>query len=279
MNNRYLKILSLLVLLSGILVFTVSSSVMAQDDAEATGPTTDDVYVAINQMLIEQEARPLGRSELLDEVAQSTADELSNTGTFVTVPTVAADEVGYPRWPDNGQRVINQAINYIGVGSPEEFAEIWEEDLPEILQTTFYREIGIGVSTYQAVEGGTIQNVYVIVLGAQPNVLPVIINDGDATVYQRDVELYIHNELSLAYETDADVIQQAFDIRIANSEEELDSAPTIDWLENNYAVPWQLTDEFGPKTVWVEFTDDKGFSIRMVAEVEYDDPANAPEED
>lgn len=276
MLSRSFRLLSLLVLLFGTTALVFGSVAFAQDDTDEEGPTSDDVYVAINQMLIEQEARPLGRSALLDEVAQQIADELSNTGTFVTVPSVAADEVDYPRWPDNGQRVINQAINYIGLATPAEFADIWTEELPDILRTTYYREIGIGVSTYQAVRGGTIQNVYVIVLGAQPNVLPLVINDGADTVYSRDVELYIHNELSLAYETDPDVIQQGFTIRIANSEADLDTAPALDWLDNNYAVPWQLTDEFGPKEVWVEFEDEKGFTVRSVAEVEYADPASAP---
>ncbi len=271
MLNRSFKVLSLLLLLGSLMALSVTSPVVAQDDEE--GPTAEDVYVAINQLLIEQEARPLGRSELLDEIAQEIADELSNTGTFVTIPTRAADEVGYPRWPDNGQRVINQAINYIGLGTPEEFAAIWEEELPDILLTTFYREIGIGVSEYQAVRGGTVQNVYVIVLGAQPNVLPVVINDGAEVVYERDVELYIHNELSLAYETDSDVMQQAFIIRIADSEEDLDDAPELDWLDNNFAVPWQLTSGFGPKTIWVEFEDEKGFTVRSMVEVEYANPA------
>ncbi len=277
MTNRWFKIIVVFAILGSVGIPSFSSRIWAQDDESET-PTAEDVYIAVNQMLIAQEVRPLGRNELLDEIAQQIADELSETGTFITVPRVAADEVGYPRWPDNSQRVINQAINYIGLGTPEEFAAIWEEELPDILQLTYYREIGVGVSTYQAVRGGNIQNVYVLVLGAQPNVLPVIINDGSKTVYERDVELYIHNELSLAYETEPDVIQQAVTIRIANSEEELEDAPALDWQKNNFAVAWQLTEEYGPKTVWVEFEDEKGFTVRSVAEVEYADPSTAPSE-
>ncbi len=168
-----------------------------------------NLYVEVNRALIAEGLRPLGRDATLDDVAQTIADELSATGEYVSLPRILADQLGYPRWPDGGQRVISEAVNLIGIETPAEFAATWREPLTEILLNTFYREIGVGVATRIAVEGGTEQNVYVVILGAQPNVLPVIINDGAPTVYNQQIELYIQNEQSLAYETSDEIIQFA----------------------------------------------------------------------
>lgn len=260
-------------LLSAVFIALLFGSIIpasAQDEATSYSP--DDVYVAFNQSIIAADGRPLGRSEILDSIAQQIADELSTTGSYSSVPRVLADEYGYERWPDNGQRVINEAVNYIGADSPEDVALARQSDLIDILQNTFYREMGVGVSTYQAVEGGTIQNVYVVVMGARPNVLPVVINDGNSIATSRDVLLYIHNELSLAYETDAEIIQQAERIRIANDEDGLSNAQPIQWENNNFALPWELTPDYGEKTVWVEFEDEKGVRVRSSATVDYVDP-------
>ncbi len=260
--------------LPGLNISSDGSTLHAQSGETAYSP--QDVYVAVNQSLIDADARPLGRSETLDMIAQQIADELSNTGAYEGAPRSIADELGYPRWPDNGQRVITEAINYIGIESPRAFANNRQQDIIETLQNTFYREMGVGVANYQAVAEGTVQNVYVIVMGAQPNVLPVVINDGADVVYTRDVELYIHSEFSLAYETDSDIIQQAVQIRVANSEAGLDDAQPIQWEGNNFGLAWQLTEGFGDKEVWVEFEDEKGVRVRSSSMVEYADPATAP---
>ena len=255
-------------------------AVMLVSPTHAQDSTDEDlkseVYVAINRSLLDAGARPLGQNDALDAVAQTIADELSVSGSYTSAPRALADENGYPRWSDGGQRVITEAINYIGVESPDFFAQLRQDDLINTLQNTFYREMGVGISTYQAVTRGTVQNVYVVVMGAQPNMLPVIINSGEETVYDRDVMLYLHNELSLAYETEPDVIQQAVSVRIANSEAELDAAEPMAIDGDEFAFPWTLTEEFGAKEVWVAFEDEKGASVVSNTTVVFADPASAP---
>lgn len=267
-------VLLIVMILLGLLMIPAPQHTEAQ--SSETTFTAQDLYVAVNQSLIDADARPLGRSDTLDMIAQDIANELSTTRTYDGVPRELADEFGFPRWPDNGQRVINEAVNYIGIESPDFFAETEQETFIDILQNTFYREMGVAVASYQAVAAGTVQNVYVVVMGARPNVLPVVINDGAETVYSRDVDLYIHNEFSLAYETEPDIIQRALRFRIANSEAGLDDAQPIEWENNNYALDWQLTEDFGEKEVWVEFEDEKGVRVRSSTTVEFADPATAP---
>ncbi len=267
------NLLKLIVLVSLLLVVLPSYAQTDMDDMAA------QTYVEANRALIDQGLRPLGRSEILDQVAQEIADELSATGTYASLPRVLADTYGYPRWPDNGQRVLSDAINLIGVETPTEFAAIMQPELVDVISRSFYREMGVGYATRVAVEGGTEQNVYVLVLGAQPNVLPVVIGDGADVVYTRDVEVHIHNELSLAYQTDDDIIQRADNVRIANSEADLETARWFSWDVNNFAVPWTLTEDYGEKEVWAEFEDEKGVIVTYTATVIYADPATRSEPD
>lgn len=275
--NSYLKLTT--VLLLGVILFAMVSP--SQPTQAQTGDPEQDLttqlYVEINRYFIEAEELPLGRSEVLDAVAQVIADELGETGTYRSVPPVLADEEGYPRWSDNSQRILSAPYQFIGIQNPFEVATIWQEAIIESANTGNFREMGIATSSYVAVRGGTVQNVYVVVMGAQPNVIPAVINAGEPKVYDRNVELYIRNELSLAYFTDDNTIQQADTVRIANSEDELASAPELKWEEVSFAYPWELTDGFGEKSVWVEWTDDKGFSITYEAIVEYADANAIPE--
>jgi hypothetical protein len=276
MRNKIRFILIVLILGAiSLSTLPLTSPVNAQDDPSATA---DDLTIQLNRRLIENGMRPLARNETLDMIAQTIADELGATGAYTSLPRVLADQMDYARWPDGGQRVINQAFNVITPESPHFFIDMVTGDLINVLQSTFYREVGVGISTRVAVDGGTEQNVYTIVMGAQPNILPVIVNAGSPTVYVRDINLYIHNELSLAYQTDGNVIVRAREIRIANSEGDLDGAEWQTWDPNNdtLAIPWTLTQEYGNKTVWVEFMDDTGFTLRSSTTVTYADPATAP---
>ncbi|NDJ85504.1 MAG: hypothetical protein GYB66_06430, partial [Chloroflexi bacterium] len=271
----------LLIPLIAISLLTIAffpTPISAQDDptGESQPELAQETYQEINQGLIEQNLRPLGRNATLDEIAETIANELSATGQYTSVPRALAGDLGYPTWPDGGQRVINQAINHIGIETPAEFTEIWLPEIVDILESTFYREIGVAVTTRVAVEGGTIQYVYVVVMGAQPNGIPLVINDGAETVYSRKVNLYIHNEFSLAYETDADTMQRANEVRISNREDEIEDAEWMSWDDNNFEVDWQLSEGYGEKTVWVELQDEKGVIVRSHADVTYADPATAP---
>lgn len=252
--------------------------VRAQDGSSQDDLTqlADMLYVEVNRGLLIEGIHPLARNDVLDQIAQTIADELGAKGSYTSLPRQLADQFGYPRWPDNGQRVLRDAINAIGIQSPAEFVTNRRAEIADIVRNTFYREVGVGVTKRIAVEGGTEQTVYVVVMGAQPNVLPVIINDGSHDVFTDQVELYIHNELSLAYQTDESTIQQAHSFRLANSEADLEAAEWIPWQNNNFAYGWQLAPNFGEKSVWVELEDSKGVRVRYEAPVTYSNRANAP---
>ncbi|MCI0711684.1 MAG: hypothetical protein L0154_16125 [Chloroflexi bacterium] len=256
------------ILITAILLLTVIIPVHAQD-----GPDDpDEFYVLLNQGLISEGQHPLARSEILNEIAQTIANEVVDNGASTSFPRELARALDYPLWPDNSQRVISTPYVRIGILSPQEVANLWDGPISANVALDGFREVGIATTSYVPVRGGNPQDVYVVVLGAQPNVIPLIINDGADVVTEQDVELYIHNEESLDYETDEDVVQRIVTVKIANSEAELADAEPLLWEDTNFGVPWELTDEFGEKSVWVELEDRKGAAVRYEATVEYADP-------
>jgi hypothetical protein len=219
---------------------------------------------------------PVGRDPILDQVAQTIADEYGTTGSIHSAPRDLAIDLGYPVWADNSQRVLSSAFVMSDVKPPSAIALQWKGQIGELVRKGEYREIGIGIADYVAGSGGTAQTVYVIVMGSQPNVLPVIINAGEDTVYEQEVLLYLHNERSLSFQTDDETVQAIATVKIANSEDELADADELAYADNNFAIPWELTEDFGEKSVWVEFTDAKGATTRYEATVEFADPETKP---
>lgn len=256
------------ILITIILLLIVIIPVHAQDDVD----DPDEFYVLLNQGLIAEGQHPLARNEILDEIAQTIAKEVVEDGASSSFPRELARALNYPLWPDNSQRVISTPYVRIGILSPQEVANLWDGPISANVALDGFREAGIATASYIPVPGGNTQDVYIIVLGAQPNVIPVIINDGADVVTEQDVELYIHNEESLDYETDEEVVQRIVTVKIANSEDELADAEPLLWEETNFGVPWELTDGFGEKSVWVELEDRKGATVRYEATVEYADP-------
>ena len=273
---KFWRWLILLMMVTALLSGTMIPLANAQDTGMSEMTLADEFYVELNNGLITEGALPLGRSAELDQVAQVIADELGESGTYSSVPPVLADEFGYPRWSDNSQRVISEPYQFIGTETPFEVATFLKSSIATVIKRDFFREVGIATGEYVAVPGGTIQNVYVAVVGAQPNVLPLIIGDGASMVYTADVELYIHGETSLAYETDDETLQRILNVRFADTQSDLADADWLNFDENSYAVPWTLSGEFGAKEIWAEVQDEKGLTMHFAATVDYQDAEMAP---
>jgi hypothetical protein len=256
------------ILITAILLLIVIVPVHAQNSPD----DPDEFYLLLNQGLISEGQHPLLRNEILDEIAQTIADEVAEDLESDSAPRELARALDFPLWPDNSQRVISAAYIRIGVLSPQEMANLWDGPISANVALDGFREVGVATANYVAATGGTPQDVYVAVLGARPNVIPVIINDGAEIVTERDVELYIHNEESLDYQTDENVVQRIVTVKIANSESDLRDTEPLLWEDTNFAVPWELTEGFGDKSVWVELEDRKGATARYEAIVEYVDP-------
>ncbi|HLA44686.1 MAG TPA: SH3 domain-containing protein, partial [Aggregatilineales bacterium] len=129
-----------------------------------------------------------------------------------------------------------------------------------------YREMGIGIQPCQTGAGARQQYAVFMLLGSQPNVLPVVINSGEAEITAPElpltVQLSIHDEKTHLPQADEDYFGTAESMRIANH-------PPDDSVESRAYEPmitWEL-DFCGENTVYVELTDTAGHTIETTASV------------
>lgn len=122
----------------------------------------------------------------------------------------------------------------------------------------FYREVGIATQKNDAND----RYYYVMVFGAQPGVLPVVITDRTArnviatSVTSPDIILYINDENSHR-NGDGDFIGGIQNMRISEQPDtqECPTGISPDWSGYRNAVLWTLSDGYGPKTVYVQLCD------------------------
>jgi len=144
----------------------------------------------------------------------------------------------------------------------------------------FYREIGIA---YQENKDNG-RNYYVFVFGAQPNVLPIIVADFSArnqiatTVSSREVLLYINDENSHR-PGGLDYIGGIQNMQVSEQPITAD-CPTgfsSDWEAYQNAMPFELSDGFGAKTIYVRLCDANGKSLDVSTTLTYAPATPLPE--
>ena len=106
-----------------------------------------------------------------------------------------------------------------------------------------YREIGIGVGRS---DKGTY---YTLNFGSQPNVLPFFVT-GSAPV----VTLLLTNENDITTGEGVSIMGQATQVRIAEGTD----TKRASWQPWAQAIPFQLSDSTGQKTITVEYKDELG---------------------
>jgi len=114
---------------------------------------------------------------------------------------------------------------------------------------TLYREMGIGVAA-----SGQGSTVYVVVFGAQPNVLPIFINGGAAETKQVNVTLTLSNELVQPNGDGPENIGHPVQVQISNSPD----LTNAKWQAYAPQIDWTLAPGAGSKTVHVKYRDEKG---------------------
>lgn len=161
--------------------------------------------------------------------------------------------------------------NWAWYRNPADAFAMWMESASHranILHPLF-REMGIGVAAHP-----TIGFVYVIDFGAQPNVLPIFINDGAAETVSRDVKITLTTE-EVTPNGDGDHIGRPVQVMLANTSDFAGAA----WQAYAPKISWTLASNGETPTVYVKYRDAKGrtalarASIRIAAT---DMPTRAP---
>lgn len=139
-----------------------------------------------------------------------------------------------------------------------------------------YREVGIA---FQRADDASGVFYYVLVMGSQPNVIPVFVIDPQSPlliaerVTSRDVVLAVHDERARLLSPGGEMAQVQF-LRVSEQPTELDCPTdrTEVWEDYSPEVPFRLSQGSGVKTIYVQMCDIYGTSLVMQTQVIYQDP-------
>ncbi|MBN1311771.1 MAG: CAP domain-containing protein [Anaerolineae bacterium] len=239
------------------LLLTVSLLLLAPPPAHAHAETLQDsaavfeILSGVNAARIANGLTPYALNSLLTQAAQVQSDYQRDIGQVThdgAGGTRALDRVlatGYPA------SRANENI-YAGMGGPQQAVNWWLGSTAGHVQNILHasmREVGIGVAP--SPDGVTY---YTVVFSAQPNVLPVFINNDAYSTNNPDVTLALTNEE--IFGSSAGGIGRASQILISNSPD-FANAASQPWSQ---FVSWRLDTGSGDglKTIYVRFVDAAG---------------------
>lgn len=220
----------------------------------------------INRERLARGLVPYALNAQLTAAAQAHADDLARTGNYshtgsdgsTVFERVAHTGYGAYSW---GRRL---GENWAWYRDAATALAMWMDSAPhrDNILHPLYREFGIGIAP-----GKNGNSIFVVVFGAQPNLLPIFINDLATETRTRAVTLTLSSEDVMPNGDGAGTIGRAVEAQISNRAD-FAGAP---WQPFATRLPWTLTEGGGTKTVYVKFRDTRGrtatswTSIRYVA--------------
>ena len=206
-----------------------------------------------NQARLDNGLGWLAWNEALAAAAQSHAEEnLSrpdpgHTGLDGSTPEERAARAGYPGYPD-GVRVGELWSNGSALEAMTFF--VTDPEHRDALLLPLWRELGVGHASNDERE------VWVIVLGAQPGVLPMVVEEGAERTTAPEVELRLSTEeAGFAPE----VFGAPVEVRVA-VEGELETAPWQPWAPS-LTLPLPAAAS-GETTLVAEYRDESGRTVQ-----------------
>ena len=235
-----------------------------------------DLLARINHERVARGLAPYALNAQLTAAAQAHAEDVARAGRYdqnglaghigsdgsTVFDRVARVGYGAYSW---GRRLGENWAWYHDVASA---MVMWMGDAPhrDNILNPFYREIGIGVAP--APSGGF---VYITDFGAQPNVLPVFIDDGASATRTLSVTLTLTSEAVVPNGDGAKTIGQATQVEISN-------APNFAgarWQPFAQNIAWTLSSGGGAKTVYVKYRDAQGRTATANDSIVFVAPATA----
>ncbi len=195
---------------------------------------------------------PYALNPLLTQAAQAHSEyqrdiaHWSHEGADDTYAIDRVRDLGYPAIR------VNENVYASSIAGPQEVVDWWleidEAHRDNVLHPSL-REVGFGTA---ADADGVVY--YTMNISAQPNVLPVFINNDALSTSRPTVTLTLTNEE--IFSSGADQIGWATQVLISNSPDFAGAAPRP-WAQ---IIPWALdtADGSGVKTVYVRFIDEAG---------------------
>ncbi len=257
MKNLHIHIIRTAIL--GVFVIMLTNAPVYADDAAVL-----DLAMRINRERITQGLVPYAVDAQLTTAAQAHANDIAKTGNYGHIGSdgstvfdrVARTEYGSYSW---GRRL---GENWAWYRDAATTMTAWMNSAPHrnnILHSS-YREFGIGIAPSK-----NSNLIFVVDFGAQPNILPVFINDLATETRTRNVILTLSTEDVMPSGDGAATIGRAVDVQISNS---IDFESAL-WNPLTVHIPWILTEGVGKKTVYVKYRDSRGRIAMSWATIRY----------
>lgn len=260
------------------------------------GPEEIAIVNAINRLRLEENYVPYALNPILNEAARAHAldlasrppDDLGNSYQSYQNGEGLADrlaDLGYPAYSDGYTAAL---IAFVTPDfPPESVVDFWvgeQERERGLIFSDTYREIGLAYVYHR--DAG--RHYYVILFGAQPGVLPVLVAPASnpyvdvsaQAVWERDVSLYLHNEKSHP-NGDGQNPGLISEFRVSEDPTFAACAAAADqcWQYYTNVTSWTLSPGLGLRTIYVQMRDDIGRTITATAQVNLIDappPTNSP---
>ncbi len=249
------------------IAFVLLLVAMAAQGALAQAPdAVADLAARVNRERLAQGLAPYALNAKLTAAAQAHANDIAGTGNYshtgsdgsTVFDRVARTGYGAYSW---GRRLGENWAWYHDAATAMAF---WMSSPPHranILHA-LYREIGIGIAPSQ---GNT---VFVIDFGAQPNVLPVLIDAGASETRALTVTLALSNEDVMPNGDGAGTLGRATQVEISNTPEFAGAV----WQAYAPQLAWTLAPGGGAKTVYVKYRDAQGRTATASDSISYSVP-------
>jgi len=231
-----------------------------------------DAFAQINRARLTNGLAPFAASPLLEKAAQRHSDDMARNnflGDAGSDDSNAKDrmtQAGYIAWSND--KVIWGENLYADIG---EFSAVLNFILTDpsqarILLNPRYREVGLGVSV-----GENGKSYWTLLYGAQPNVLPIFINDGASVTNNATVALRLSQEDAVSGGESNNVIGRALEVRIGNSP----AGTGASWQQWQPLLEYKFDTVPGIKTIYVQYRDGAGRVANAAASIRYDPNASS----
>lgn len=241
--------------------------------AQAQSTDKSSILTDINRVRLSNGLAPLAFNPMLEKAAQRHSDDMAtkgfvdHTGSEGSSPGDRISEAGYPAW--TGTRAWGENVYAGGQGFGEALDFFVNDDAQRRnLLNPRYREIGIGATAATNAAGERIVY-WTLTLGAQPNVLPIFINDGATLINIQQVAIHLTQEEAVPG-GEGNAMGSAIEVRVSSDPTFKDVA----WQKWESLIPFNFDNAPGLKTVYVQLRDGGGRMAIATASVQYDPNSN-----
>lgn len=238
-------------------------AVAQQEDRQA-------VLEIINRARTQNGVGPVAPNAVLERAAQKRADEMAAWGVVDPPSADDTDAVaivaaaGYPAWR-SGARIAGELAYASRTGfAPAPAAFLDQDRQRRVLIERRYREIGIASAVSNG-QGGPV-TYWALLLGAEPNVLPIFLNDGAGVTSDPVLAIRVAQEEVVPDGEGATIVGHIVDVRFSQSPQ-FEGAEWQSWAP---LIAFTLAGTPGVQTVYAQLRDGAGRATVSAASIVFD---------